>query len=908
MKNYYSRLLFVLLICSYSVKTSAQNHLNGEWSEVIPFGIVPVAVANLPDGNLITWSAQSKINFNKENGATYYEVFDPFSGPNGTALGEQQSTTNHNMFCPGINNLDDGRILIAGGSSSEKTTIYDYKTGEWISAMDMHVPRGYQSNVTLSNGTVFTIGGSWSGGRVNKLGEIWSPKFGWRELPGVTGDITYNDNDSELEPEGIFRLDNHTWLWPAPNGKVFHAGPGEDMHWIDTEGIGNVTYVGKRANDTYSMKGTTVMFDVGKLLKVGGSTSYASKSEAKDNSFVIDINDEDNVTVTPTENNLSFSRTMHNSTVLPNGEVLITGGLSSAIVFSDEGARFTAEMYNPETNTWRNVADMNEARTYHSVSILMTDGRVFAGGGGLCGNCAGNHLNAEIYSPPYLFNEDGSLANRPIINAEKEAAYNSPLVVTSEANIQDFVFIRMSSATHSINNEQRRIPLTFQNNNDNTFTLNIPGSNLLPPGFYMLFAIDTAGIPSVAEVVKVGENEVIVEEINFPSGNIAYKRPTTQSSSVRGGGSSARAVDGITNGIYNQHSVTHTKNDDNSWWRVDLGYEYDLNEIKIFNRTDCCINRLNSAKLYVGNIDSSNPEDYQEVAGLNNNPEQSFSENLGSGRYVMVRLESKNYLSLAEVQVFGTLTNASENIALNKKTSQSSNWRRRGRSSKAVDGNTNGNWSSKTVTHTKKDTNSWWRVDLGDTYNVEKINVYNRTDCCNQRLSTGEIFLGNVNSTNPDHFLKIGTLGQEESFSFETINIEGQYVMIRLTGTNFLSLAEVEVYGSQKPDIQEEVRSKITSNYKKEVLSNLETEIGNVKLYPNPSKGIFSINLTSEKIRGKLRISIFNASGQSLFMKNYGQDYVAIEDIDVSHFPNGLYIVSIASEGELITKQLIVKK
>ncbi|WP_411030386.1 LamG-like jellyroll fold domain-containing protein, partial [Spongiimicrobium sp. 3-5] len=160
--------------------------------------------------------------------------------------------------------------------------------------------------------------------------------------------------------------------------------------------------------------------------------------------------------------------------------------------------------YNPSTNSWRTVAGMVTPRTYHSVAILMTNGKVFVGGGGLCDNTPGcvNHFDAEIYSPPYLFNGDGSLATRPSISAPSTADYNTTINVTGDSGIQEFSLIRFSAATHSTNNEQRRIPVTFSGNG--TYTVDIPGRNLLPPGYYMLFALDGSGVPSVAETIRIG--------------------------------------------------------------------------------------------------------------------------------------------------------------------------------------------------------------------------------------------------------------------------------------------------------------------------------------------------------------------------------------------------------------------
>lgn len=512
-KNYTSKLFFILVFFCCSIRIFSQSPGDdGQWGPVIPFEIVPVAVANLPDGRLITWSSQFPNTWLAAGtGMTYTQLFDPATD---NTLPSTVTQTDHDMFCPGINNLSDGRILSAGGTTSERTSIYDPVTNVWSEAADMNVPRGYQGNVTLSDGSVFTVGGSWDAGPDgSKNAELWTQETGWVYLPGIASDdFLYNTNDRAFEYEGVFRLDNHVWLWPAPNGKLFQAGPGEEMHWIDVvgnNGTGSWVSAGQRADDTYSMKGTTVMFDTGRILKVGGSRSYDSNTPAKERSFVIDINGTYGSipAVTETANTLEFARTMHNSTVLPNGEVLVTGGLDHAETFTDVGAALTAEIYNPVTNSWRSVAGMATPRTYHSVAILMLDGRVFVGGGGLCDNTPGcvNNDNAEIYSPPYLFDGSGNLATRPeIMTVPATADYNSNISVTTDTNVTEFSLIRFSAATHSTNNEQRRIPLTTTGGTSHSLT--IPDRNLLPPGYYMLFALDANGVPSEAKAIQIGSD------------------------------------------------------------------------------------------------------------------------------------------------------------------------------------------------------------------------------------------------------------------------------------------------------------------------------------------------------------------------------------------------------------------
>src|SRR5262245_59252041 len=94
------------------------------------------------------------------------------------ATGEQSemlvSNTGHDMFCPGTSMLADGRILVNGGSSSKKTSIFDPRTGIWSQSNFMNIKRGYEGNTLLSTGEVLTLGGSWSGGVGGKNGEVWA--------------------------------------------------------------------------------------------------------------------------------------------------------------------------------------------------------------------------------------------------------------------------------------------------------------------------------------------------------------------------------------------------------------------------------------------------------------------------------------------------------------------------------------------------------------------------------------------------------------------------------------------------------------------------------------------------------------------------------------------------------------
>lgn len=116
-------------------------------------------------------------------------------------------------------------------------------------------------------------------------------------------------------------------------------------------------------------------------------------------------------------------------------------------------------------------------RNYHSVANLLPDGRVFSGGGGLCGDCATNHADGSVFTPPYLLNADGSSKPRPAITGgvPPRAAAGTALTVTTGGPVASFVLMRAAAATHSTDNDQRRVPLTSAPAGTGAYTVSPPG-------------------------------------------------------------------------------------------------------------------------------------------------------------------------------------------------------------------------------------------------------------------------------------------------------------------------------------------------------------------------------------------------------------------------------------------------
>jgi galactose oxidase len=474
----------------------------GRWSSPVGFPLVPVAAAQLPNGKLLTWSAYAPNAFSGGRGKTVTATYDPATG---VVTQRTVTETGHDMFCPGISALPDGRVVVTGGNDSGKTSIYNPATDAWATGPTMTTARGYQASATLSDGRVFTIGGSWSGGvggvggTPHKAGEVYSPATGWTALPNARVEPMLT---ADANTNGDYRKDNHAWLFGWSNGTVLQAGPSRAMNWYSTSGSGGTTPAGNRADDRDAMNGTAVMYDAGKILTVGGATSYGDVA-ATANAYVLSVN---GTSVNARRvGSMANTRAYHNSVVLPDGKVVVVGGQNFPMPFSDNTAVLSAELWDPATEQFSPMAPAAIPRTYHSVALLMPDARVFTGGGGLCGSCGTNHLDGEIYTPPYLLKEDGTPAPRPVIStAPASAANGEDITVATDRAVASFAIVRMGTATHTVNTDQRRIALT-PTTVSGGYRLTIPADpGIALPGYWMLFAMDSNGVPSVAKTIRIG--------------------------------------------------------------------------------------------------------------------------------------------------------------------------------------------------------------------------------------------------------------------------------------------------------------------------------------------------------------------------------------------------------------------
>jgi len=229
--------------------------------------------------------------------------------------------------------------------------------------------------------------------------------------------------------------------------------------------------------------------------------------------------------------------------------------------------------------------------------------------------------------------------------------------------------------------------------------------------------------------------------------NLAAGKVTNQSSTYsdkKAKGTSEKAVDGNPDTDFNKGHCSHTEEDTPSWWRVDLGSDnVPVFEVSIVNRFGTNRERFEDYKITLGNNQNvtRNPKCVGRYTFISFIASAVCYRNpLRAGRYLGIMTTREQFLQLCEVEVYSR-----ENLAFSKKTDQSSNHRDVDSSSKAVDGNSNTHYLyGNSCTHTKEETNPWWRVDLGKVEPVSEVYVVNRGECCGERLNSFEIRVGRL--------------------------------------------------------------------------------------------------------------------------------------------------------------------
>ena len=491
----------------------------GLWSQVFDWPLVAIHTTLLPDGSVLSYGTPP--GQNKQDGRIF-DIWDPRSTGNGHHTLPNSQTVN--SFCSAGVLQPFGEMLISGGNEPFESTLFDHRSGSATTVESkLASPRWYATMTLLADGRSLISGGEQpyetavyenpdaNLDKVSMTPEVYTPGLGWQSLSGATSREAFGpDYNRFFYPR----------QWVAPNGEVFGISS-EKMWYLNPNGNGGIRIVGTFKTPVSNLSrpnigptSTAVMYDVGKILQVGGNgytNGFNSFSSSDATRFDINGGDPVITELSP----MHQARQWANSIVLPNGRVLVTGGTR----FADNGnpfAVFSAEVWDPETGSWSELSSAQVVRNYHSNTVLLPNGSILSAGGGVPGPVT--NFNAEIFYPPYFFeNTDGQtvLADRPrfLSMSASRLAHGSPiqLELSDTREIDRIALIGLSSTTHSFNMGQRFYPANFSQDGA-ILTVDTPANPALaPPGYYLIFALDAAGRPSPGSIIALGSAQCEID-------------------------------------------------------------------------------------------------------------------------------------------------------------------------------------------------------------------------------------------------------------------------------------------------------------------------------------------------------------------------------------------------------------
>ncbi len=464
----------------------------GQWTDTLSWPTVSIASAVLPNGKVISYgrefAAENPPHYvippGKSDGVPY--LWDPTTGV------FTKVDAGVDFFCSGLTFLKDGTLNIYGGNAVNDNVgqrynyTFNYANNSWTANANMARGRWYPTATTLPNGDVFVISGTDTTEAFDTIPEVFQvASNSMRELTNIHALVVY-----------------WAWMFDAPNGQLFYAGDEGFTYFINPNGTGTSCCGFQTASGLYRDYGSAVMYDAGKILITGGGNPGATATET------VDLNQSS--PAWQLTGSMHFPRRQMNAVLLANGQIMASGGSSGPDFNPATNIVLTPEIWDPVVGTWTEVASYQMPRLYHSETLLLLDARVLSVGGGQPAAVGiPDNFNGEIYSPPYLFNPDGTpiTASRPIItSAPTTVGYGANFTVGVQnvaAGTAKVLWIRLGAVTHAINMNQRLNHLTASQSGT-TLTVTAPANaNLAPPGHYILYVLNSNGVPSVGRVVQI---------------------------------------------------------------------------------------------------------------------------------------------------------------------------------------------------------------------------------------------------------------------------------------------------------------------------------------------------------------------------------------------------------------------
>ncbi|WP_322921458.1 LamG-like jellyroll fold domain-containing protein [Nocardioides renjunii] len=549
----------------------------GEMSAVTPWPLMPINAALTSDGKVQSFgSVGSGCTDNTpydysgndcvtQGGQMEIDVWDPTVVRTVANLvsGVVPNATYTDLFCSMQVQMPHRRSTFTvggddglGGNAPNDAAIgvTSYSTGKGLkNEAPMNFPRWYPTGTTLPNGSIVAQGGSLRGGPGGPgvlTPEVYDPQQGssWKLLTGATSAQAYGDGADAPQ-------DENRWWYPrafvAPtNGNVFTI-TGTQMFELDPSGDGAVTMRGTLGNGTGNQgalgnpvgaTSTATMYRPGKILQVGGGWWANGGGPAGARAgFTVDISGGTAAPVVTATDPMKHRRHWATSTVMPDGRVLVTGGSRDN---NGQGGYVTnPEIWNPDAPSgqqWTEVEIPYEhARLYHSVALLLPDGRIMIGGGGAPG--PHNYTDVEYYSPAYLFDGDEPAVRPVVTNAPRKIGYDGTFSLSSDKPVERVTLVRNGSVTHGFNNDQNFQDLSFTQSGGTVSVTSPTNANFAPPGAYMVF-VWSGGVPSVAKIVQIDPTvkmaapaPTVVDQFEYPRLPASWRSGTYDSVQVAAG-------------------------------------------------------------------------------------------------------------------------------------------------------------------------------------------------------------------------------------------------------------------------------------------------------------------------------------------------------------------------------------
>ena len=421
------------------------------------------------------------------------------------------------LFCAGHTFLPDGRLVAGGGANQgqvKSTHIFEPTTETWtrLNGGELRDFRWYPSMVTMADGRIAIISGTAGGGG------------------GVVEDVEVLDLSKPAPPAGtgVYYWDLvagsqkfFSGLYPGlhwlPSGDMFFSRTGWNSHggteaarftftgptagtWTDFAPLG---FPDRKEGFSALLVDDTGTDPVAHVFVAGGrSTSDPAIKDCE----IIDVSDPATTPGWQPTAPMNHARIGVSGVILPNGKVMIVGGRQTSGRFDTTPVFvYECEIYDPATDTWALTPPMVYPRQYHSVALLLPDGRVLTSGGvdaSLGFGMAGNQQTTEAYSPEYL-----TAGPQPVITgAPNTATYGSTVTIQSAeaANIDSVCLLGPGAITHHTDSFQRYVKLAITAQGATSLDVRMPGSgDVLPPGYYMLFIVDSSGVPSVGSFIRL---------------------------------------------------------------------------------------------------------------------------------------------------------------------------------------------------------------------------------------------------------------------------------------------------------------------------------------------------------------------------------------------------------------------